>query len=42
MQNDEAHAHYSKINKVSQKKLGDELVSRFVTEPKVESVPQTV
>ena len=42
MQNDEAHAHYSKINKVSQKKLGDELVSRFVTEPKVESVPQIV
>ena len=42
MQIDEAHAHYSKINKVSQKKLGDELVSRFVTEPKVESVPQTV
>ena len=42
MQNDEAHAHYSKINKVSQKKLGDELVSRFVTEPKVESVPQNV
>ena len=42
MQNDEAHAHYSKMNKVSQKKLGDELVSRFVTEPKVESVPQIV
>ena len=42
MQIDEAHAHYSKINQVSQNKLGYKLVSRFLTEPKVESVPQTV